>query len=260
MDTNFSQHDFVPRASDPGSVELSVPKLRTLYPKYFRKFWRTPTPGHGSLNDRLQRLTDHLTHGDSRAAVVVSLKPLLVAAFTDELDCVAILKFPATGLKFASLGIGSQLLTVNSYYNLDHTASDLQPGAQDTGRYQNFHPVIADLFSADVSKLEARKKQIDQHEWERAALLGNAYCERFPNYIRDGCPFLSALPGTPKSKLKRTARVSFAPTVKMTDGAVASVLAWMRDNQLDPSLNCLLADATFEHPECFDRSLCLARR
>ena len=40
-------------------------------------------------------LKEQLLHGDSRAAVVVSVDPLLlVAAYTDELDCVALLRFP----------------------------------------------------------------------------------------------------------------------------------------------------------------------
>ena len=40
----------------------------------------------------MQRIAEHLEHGDSRAAIVVSTDPeLLIAAYTDESACIQIL-------------------------------------------------------------------------------------------------------------------------------------------------------------------------
>ena len=40
-------------------------------------------------------MAEHLEHGDSRAAIVISTDPeLLIAAYTDELDCIAMLRLP----------------------------------------------------------------------------------------------------------------------------------------------------------------------
>ena len=64
----------------------------------------------------MQRIAEHLEHGDSRAAIVVSTDPeLLIAAYTDELDCVAMLRLPKEPLvsKYSLLR-GSRLLTVNT--------------------------------------------------------------------------------------------------------------------------------------------------
>ena len=65
----------------------------------------------------MQRIAEHLEHGDSRAAIVVSTYPaLLIAAYTDELACVAMLRLPKEPLvsKYSLLR-GSRLLTVNTY-------------------------------------------------------------------------------------------------------------------------------------------------
>jgi len=44
---------------------------------------------------KIEAISNHLKMGDSRAAVVISIHPkLVIAAYTDELDCVAMLQFP----------------------------------------------------------------------------------------------------------------------------------------------------------------------
>src|SRR5262249_51250149 len=60
-------------------------------------------------------IEEQLQHGDSRAAIVVCTAPLLVAAYSDELDCIAMLRFPNTFAEEYKLWVGSRLLTVNTY-------------------------------------------------------------------------------------------------------------------------------------------------
>ena len=105
------------QASDPGRVALSHPKLRELRPDLYG------LPGAVQSVLGMLRLTvpqkgiieEALLHGDSRAAVVVSLSPLMVAAYTDELDCVALLRFPDALVQRYGLREGTRLLTVNLY-------------------------------------------------------------------------------------------------------------------------------------------------
>src|SRR5687767_13892162 len=105
-------------ASDPGQINLSIPRLRRLRPDLFGKgaVWHAmmvflsiePFP-------HKRHIREQLAAGDSRAAVVMKINPLLVAAYTDELDCVAILRFDDSLVAEFDLTPGTRLLTVNTY-------------------------------------------------------------------------------------------------------------------------------------------------
>src|SRR5258708_34960921 len=100
--------------------------------------------------DRFAEMVDeHLRLGDSRAAVAVRGSPMLVAAYTDELDCVAVLEFPSKFVKRFALEQGSRLLTVNTYTALPSVAPDLFAGSGSLDRWQNFYPLIAEFLSDD---------------------------------------------------------------------------------------------------------------
>ena len=107
-------------ATDPGQIRLSRKKLRVLRPDlyglhglwqlvlaYFRLGWPQRT-----------YIEEQLHCGDSRAAVVISTSPLLIAAYTDELDCIAMLRFPSEFVDQYHLSKGTRLLTVNCYGSL----------------------------------------------------------------------------------------------------------------------------------------------
>jgi hypothetical protein len=106
------------KASDPGRISLSHDKLQKFLPELY---------GVRGLIGRIRArfggfpvlvyLEEQLQHGDSRAAVVVATDPLLVAAYTDELDCVALLRFSEDLVDEYSLKVGTRLLTVNTYKN-----------------------------------------------------------------------------------------------------------------------------------------------
>jgi hypothetical protein len=140
------------------------------------------------------KLDEHLQIGDSRAAVVVSRTPLLVAAYTDELDCVALLGFPAQFLDRFGLNVGTRLLTVNTYWAMPQVAADLSAGPAELGRFQNFYPLIAEFLSDDSARIARRKAEIGEPEWERCLALGREYLTRRPGLARDGSPFHSARP------------------------------------------------------------------
>lgn len=177
-------------ASDPGHITLSDDKLRELRPDLHDRgccFILSRAFDHYSEQFYIR---EHLHYGDSRAAVVVSTSPLLVAAYTDELDCVAILRFPDHFCLNYSLRSGSRLLTVNTYKTPECSPSDkdLIPGPHMIPRWVGFNPIIADFLTDDQSRLATRKMEISEAEWQRAQEMGNEYVELRPGVWREGRP------------------------------------------------------------------------
>lgn len=144
-------------------------------------------------------IQQQLTHGDSRAAYVVSTTPLLVAAYADELDCVAILDFPVELVRRYNLEPGTRLLTVNGYLDSsDQVAPDLKLGPAQHHRWGNFHPIIAEFVSDDFEKINTRKEGIAEEEWGRCWELATAYRREFPNRTRNSDPLQSSNPWEPE--------------------------------------------------------------
>jgi hypothetical protein len=142
----------------------------------------------GSRAALIFQTADHLSHGDSRAAVVVSVAPLLVAAYTDEIDCIALLQFPDDLLGEYDLHVRDRLLTVNRYVAGGLLAPDLEDGRLSYHRFSNFQPMIADFLTEDSDRLRQRKIRIGEDEWVRTWVLGRRYLERFGNVARNGRP------------------------------------------------------------------------
>jgi hypothetical protein len=187
------------RASHPGLVILSHEKLRRfepqLFPQGIYKFLRYIPTLRKRWDWWLLRIEEHLNNGDSRAAVVVYLEPLIVAAYTDELDCVALLEFPDEFVEEYKLTVGSRLLTVNLYRRREKgLAPDLVPGERDHKRYGNFIPYIAEFLSEDNERIAARKAEISEEEWQRAEQMGREALQRCDGATRDGSPLLADEP------------------------------------------------------------------
>lgn len=183
-------------ASDPGRIRLSHAKLRVLLPElygisglYYRlkaRWQRRPAA--------LVYVEEHLLHGDSRAAVVVSTRPLLVSAYTDEFDCVVLLRFPAEFVDEYELRVGSRLLTVNTYKNEDVFDDDLDFGPKMVEGWTGFHPIIAEFVSDDARRIARRKNEIGDVEFKRALTMGKEYLAKHPGVARDGRPIYASLP------------------------------------------------------------------
>ncbi len=200
----------VSTASDPGQLTLSHDKLQVLRPDLYglSGLWHSIKVLLGKAWDQKEYVERQLLRGDSRAAVVMSVAPLLVAAYTDEFDCVAMLRFPDEFVAQYRLKVGTRLLTVNFYDDETAQADDLILGPKHSGRWTNFGPLIADFLTADQQRLLARKKQISDSEWQRTFAMGQEYLKRHPRKARDGRPVFSwdppELPPPPKLKPWRT--------------------------------------------------------
>ena len=154
---------------------MSHSKLRRLQPElYLSWMQKIRNPEYQKkLEYFLTHVEEHLSNGDSRAAVVVSIDPFLVAAYTDELDCVVLLQFPQELVPDTLMRNGARLLTVNTYDERSKgIAPDLKVGPGDFGRWGNFMPFIAEFFSEDDEQINIRKKAIEESEWQRTEMLG----------------------------------------------------------------------------------------
>lgn len=183
-------------ATHPGGLTLSHARLRQLRPDLygFAGLWRWIQIKCGAdLQDAKPYLTRQLQRGDSRAAVVISAQPLLIAAYTDEMDCVALLRFSDEFTQRYLLRPGSRLLTVN-FYGASALSRDLFAGPRNTGNWGSFHPVIADFLSEDMQRIEQRKAEITEDEWTRCEDMGKKYAELRPNTARDGRPMFANRP------------------------------------------------------------------
>lgn len=181
-------------ASDPGSLSLSPMLLQRLRPDWYTGGWDPFAWFDLKLGGRAMArflVADQLVHGDSRAALVVSLEPvLLVAAYTDELDCVAMLRFPSKLVGLHSLQVGQRLLTVNRYWGPSQpVAPDLEHGPASLHNYRNFQPLIANFLAQDSHWLAKRTAEIEDAEWQRTVELSQSYLARFGTVARDGRPW-----------------------------------------------------------------------
>jgi hypothetical protein len=174
-------------ASNPGGLTLSHAKLRALRPDLYSPLQRQ-RESVGLAFPQRTYVEEQLRHGDARAAVVLSARPLLVAAYTDEMDCVAILEFPDELAAEYGLREGARLVTVNSYGDAAPWQQDLIPGPNNTGRFTQLNPLIADFVTDDAEGLAALKRAIPADEWQRAYRMGKSYLKQRPRVARDGLP------------------------------------------------------------------------
>lgn len=168
----------VPRAiaSDPGGVKLSQSKLFALAPQLEFNF------------DVTDNIASQLWDGDSRAAVVLKVAPLLIAAYTSELDDVALLWFPDELVELYRLKPGLKMLTVNGYFSDGTPATDMVPGPLQGGRWVNFRPFIAEFLAENTERVAERKRAISDDEYRRALNLGKVAYARAQGRYRDGRP------------------------------------------------------------------------
>ncbi len=196
------------------TLTLSHPKLKALQPELFSsrswgKFLRENGYRLSSPNEDAEYwkeyIAENLRQGDCEAAVVVSASPLLITAYAGELDCVASLGFASQFATKYGLKIGSRLLAVNIYLEWNFfLPEDLSPGPEQTGRYRNFAPLIADFLTDDAELIEEKKAVITEAEWRRAEDLGDEFLKRNGEKARDGRPLLCHLPA--KRAAKRAAK------------------------------------------------------
>lgn len=161
---------FAPELFDDGVLGPLSPARRK------RSYWQS-------------RLGAHLAQGDARAAVVLSLQPVLVACYADDFDAAVVARFDDWVRALPGLQVGSRLLSVNLFTPRRgrRVAADLAWGPQPRNAdFENFTPVVADFVSVDQQNLTTAKWTISEQEWLRCAQAGQEYLQRTGGATRDG--------------------------------------------------------------------------
>jgi|GEM_PF-6022822 len=190
-------------------LQVSNPKLARLHPELLGPggLWndlRTFVAGRFFDRSRatLQRIVQQ---ADVQAAVVISVWPLTVAVYSEQLDGVCVLEFSdKIGMELVErygLEVESRLLGLLVYRDGPRQA-DLTPGPRARGEPPaQIWPLVGDFLCSDVARVEALKKQIPETEWGRALELGRERVEAAPHGARNGLPLESDHPGNPEPPL-----------------------------------------------------------
>ncbi len=179
-------------ASDPGGFHLSHAKLRKLSPTLYKKsFWNYVWDIiHFSFGQPypVSCLEDQLKMGDSRAAMVVSLAPLVVACYSDEFDSVIPIRYPDYLVQEYKLVLGSRLVSCWLYLPGNHVVKDTMVGPKAHTSFAMGLPVVADFFVVDMYRLGKRKEAISDMEWRRCDDASREYAQHFGRIARFGLP------------------------------------------------------------------------
>jgi hypothetical protein len=184
-------HDNNSFAENPGNVILSEKKLKVLRPDLFGRR-KKKSNFNIEPSKEIDYIREHLSCGDSQPAIVISLNPLLIAAYSDDIDCVAVLNFPSYFAKDYSLQIRSKLITVNTYMRNPPYQKDLIPGPNARAWF-GFYPLIANFLSDSTKNIQNHINRIPEDHWNYIFRLGNEYMKRFPNIYRSGSPVYSKI-------------------------------------------------------------------
>lgn len=160
-------------ATDPGKLYMSERKLKRVF---FRDLFTITEKIKRLLGKEefhkevIRRMKEHMYFGDCQPAVVVSVEPLYIAAYSSDIDCVILLK----GIKYFTdlykLKVGSRLLSVNTYGI--HKDDDIEHGPYSRHMWNACWPIIAEFVSNNFIRIKKRKLDIEEERWERAYELG----------------------------------------------------------------------------------------
>lgn len=174
-------------AENPGDIHLSAKKYRQIQKLLGNN--RVKFPFSLSLK---KRIDEYLCMGDTQPAVVVSLSPLTVAAYSDEMDAVVMLRFPDKLAEQYALTEGTRLVTSNvyAYGSAFNAARDIFVGKNYLNRYSDFIPMVSLFLSDDENFIRSRTELFDEEHWKKVELKAEKYFLNHPKLYRNGFYYL----------------------------------------------------------------------
>lgn len=135
---------------------------------------------------RIDYVSQALCFGDTQPCVVVGVNPLLIAAYSDEMDAVVMLEFPAEFADLYHLAPGSRLTSSNIYFYGDHVSADIFPGIRFSGSYADFMPLIQLFLGKNDEKIAQKVNLFSEQTWEKVNEKASAYLDEHPGMKRFG--------------------------------------------------------------------------
>ena len=174
-------------AENAGGIKLSRKKFKQIRDEMIK----VPFLQRMSYNRQYRRIKEYLMYGDTQPAVVVSTSPLIISAYSDEMDAVLLLCFPSVLVTTYNLKVGTRLVTSNIYFTGNKVVRDIIVGENYQERYINFIPIVQ-LFLSDQERfVRGRTELFKEEEWDRLNLLTEQKRKEYPNIkMRDGFFYL----------------------------------------------------------------------
>ncbi|MCH5180840.1 MAG: hypothetical protein J1F32_06480 [Erysipelotrichales bacterium] len=173
-------------ASMPGHLAVSQYKLDIIQEEYKLNIFKKLR-----VQLALRSIEYQLSYGDTQPAVVVSINPFIVAAYSDEMDAVVLLKFPIALAKRNNIKLHDRLVSINCYMRSGMISKDIFAGENYLGNWTNFRPLIGDLLSYNMGKIEQHKKNIPEFLWIYVQTLGEEYLRDHKDLVRNGFWFIN---------------------------------------------------------------------
>ena len=127
-----------------------------------------------------------LCFGDTQPAVVVSTEPLLIAAYSDEMDAVVMLRFPTEFVEKYGLSVGSRLTTSNVYFTGSRCAPDIFAGQKYSCQYVDFVPFVQLFLGKKDEKIQEKVNLFNEDVWNTVTEKATEYVKLHPDLYRDG--------------------------------------------------------------------------
>lgn len=138
-----------------------------------------------NYNSNFERINEFIMEGDTQPAVVYSVAPLIISAYSDEMDGVVFLEFPDQLTEMYDLQKGTRLVTSNMYKYGNKPVKDINAGDDYLKRYSDFTPIVQ-LFLTDSENYAMRRTELfDEQVWDRVNRLTEEY-SRSGNEAREG--------------------------------------------------------------------------
>ena len=174
-------------ASNPGRLNLSEEKCN-----YIASVLNWNKNDFKNFNKKKKILKSHLRYGDTQPAIVVSVDPLIISSYTDEIDSAVMLKFPKEFATKYNLSIGDRLITINEYYpklNFNY-APDLIPGDKKSDAWRDVIPLVGLFLCENENYCKRKIDMIQMEDWTTLQEKTLEYLNKKPNTTRDGFKYL----------------------------------------------------------------------
>lgn len=135
---------------------------------------------------RIEFVTRALFYGDTQPALVVSTSPLLIAAYSDEMDAVVMLQFPEDFAEQYHLTVGTRLTTSNVYFDGASIAKDIHVGEKYSRQYADFVPIVQLFLGKKDDKIMQKVYLFSADVWQTVSEKANEYARRYPDCYRNG--------------------------------------------------------------------------
>ncbi len=171
-----------------GSYAENQANVKFSYKKYysFRNKINTKFSERFRSDMRIDSVSRALCFGDTQPAIVVSTDPLMIGAYSDEMDAIVMLRFPKEFAEQYKLTVGTRLTTSNVYVNGRAVASDIHVGENFSRQYADFVPVVQLFLGKQDEKIMAKTKLFGEETWQKVAEKTEEYVRLYPNCSRDG--------------------------------------------------------------------------